>query len=169
MACNPTEDILKSGDCGSNSGGVLEIKYFDMGDVTGYTFSSASWEVTGLTLSTTASVIEFNRNTATFTDVANGDPIAGVNFATATITIVLNRIEAAKSRALKIAGEGNRFLGIVVKTANSNYFYFPYSQLTSAEANAGTARADGSKYNVTFVAENDFLAYEVPEAIYLSL
>jgi hypothetical protein len=34
-------------------------------------------------------------------------------------------------------------------------------QLSASGEGSGTARADGSKYSVTLVAENEFLAYEV--------
>jgi hypothetical protein len=34
-------------------------------------------------------------------------------------------------------------------------------QLTATGEGSGTARADGSKYTVTMVAENEFLALEV--------
>jgi hypothetical protein len=36
--------------------------------------------------------------------------------------------------------------------------------LSAVGEGSGTTRADGSKYSVTLIAENDFLAYEIEEA-----
>jgi hypothetical protein len=37
--------------------------------------------------------------------------------------------------------------------------------LTAVTEGSGTAKADGSRYSVTFVAENEALAYEVDSTI----
>jgi hypothetical protein len=42
-------------------------------------------------------------------------------------------------------------------------------QLSATGEGSGTTRADGSKYSVTLVAENEFLAYEVDATIIPSL
>ena len=72
-----------------------------------------------------------------------------------------HRREAAKSNALKILGSGQQYLAAVVLDANGKYWYFPYMQLTATGEGSGTARADGSKYTVTTVSENENLAVEV--------
>lgn len=167
MACNTLIDLLKS--CDNNSGGIYTAKIFDMDDVTDYTYDPATWEVTGLTLSTTASVFEFKRNTSNYTEELANDLINGSGFVTGTINLVFHRREAAKSKAIKILGDGQRYLGVVVGDANGKFWYFPYAQLTASGEGSGTARADGSKYTVTLVAENDFFAYEVPSAIETTL
>ena len=56
-----------------------------------------------------------------------------------------------------------------VKDANGKYWYFPMAQLTATGEGSGTAKADGSKYSVTFVAENEFLAKEVDASIIAGL
>ena len=66
-------------------------------------------------------------------------------------------------------GEGQRDLAIIVKDANGKYWYFPMAQLTATGEGSGTAKADGSKYSVTFVAENEFLAKEVDASIIAGL
>ncbi len=38
---------------------------------------------------------------------------------------------------------------------------FPYLQLSATGEGSGTARADGSKYTVTLIAENPYLAYNI--------
>jgi hypothetical protein len=41
------------------------------------------------------------------------------------------------------------------------YWYFEDLQLTATGEGSGTARADGSKYSVTLLAESEHLAYEI--------
>ena len=50
---------------------------------------------------------------------------------------------------------------MVVLDANGKYWYFPYMQLTATGEGSGVARADGSKYTLTMVSENESLAMEV--------
>jgi lysine/ornithine N-monooxygenase len=90
--------------------------------------------------------------------------VNGSSFYTQTITLIFHRREAAKSKAIKVLGEGQRDLALVVGDANGKYWYFPKAQLTAVTEGSGTAKADGSKYSVTFVAENEQLAYEVEAA-----
>jgi len=74
---------------------------------------------------------------------------------------MFHRREADKSRAIKILGSGQQYLAAVVLDANGKFWYFPYLQVSATGEGSGTARADGSKYSVTLVAENEYLAYEV--------
>jgi hypothetical protein len=108
---------------------------------------------------------EFRRNTGMYTEEAAIDLVNGSSFYTQTITLIFHRREAAKSKAIKILGEGQRDLALVVGDANGKYWYFPYAQLTAVTEGSGTAKADGSKYSVTFVSEAEQLAYEVDATI----
>jgi hypothetical protein len=38
-------------------------------------------------------------------------------------------------------------------------------QLTATGEGSGTARADGSKYSITLLAENEFLAYQIEASV----
>ena len=42
---------------------------------------------------------------------------------------------------------------MIVKSADGTYTYFKDMQLMSSNEDSGTARADGSKYTVTFTGE----------------
>ena len=42
-------------------------------------------------------------------------------------------------------------------------------QLTGAAEGSGTARADGSKYSVTLLSEEEYLSYEVTDATVTSV
>ena len=78
---------------------------------------------------------------------------------------LFHRRDQDKSQAIKILGAGQQYLNAIVKDMNGKYWYFPQSQLTSVTEGSGTVKADGSKYALTFVAENEFLAKEVDSTI----
>ena len=116
------------------------------------------------TLSAQFVPFEFRRNTGMFTEEAAIDLVNGSSYYTQTVTLIFHRREAAKSKAIKILGEGQRDLALVVGDANGKYWYFPNAQLTAVTEGSGTSKADGSKYSVTFVAEAENLAMEVSSA-----
>lgn len=168
MACNNLIDLTQ-GACENNSGGIFTAYIFDMDDVSTYTYSTTTWEVTGLTLSSTASQFEFRRNTSNYTEDSAIDLVNGSTYINGTLNFVFHRREAAKSRAINILGEGQRYLGVVIGDANGKFWYFPNAQVSATGEGSGTARADASKYSVTMIAENNNLAYEVPSAIAATL
>jgi len=167
MACTTLEDIVKG--CDNNIGGITAVYINDMDNITAVTEDAAAWEVTAITQTARFQTIEFRRNVGNFVEDAAIDFVNGSSFVTATITLNLHRREAAKSRQIKIMGEGQRDLAVIVKDANGKYWYFPYAQVSAVGEGSGTAKADGSKYSVTLVAENEFLAKEVDSAIISAL
>lgn len=167
MACTSLIDIVRG--CDNNIGGITAVYVNDMDNITSTTENTSDWEVTAQVVTARYQTFEFRRNTGNFTEEAAIDFVNGSSFFTQTINLMFHRREAATSRALKILGEGQRDLAIIVKDANGKYWYFPYSQLSAVGEGSGTAKADGSKYSVTFVAENEFLAKEVDPTIIDSL
>ncbi len=77
---------------------------------------------------------------------------------------MFNRRDKDKSEAINILASGQRYLSALVLDANGLYWYFENLQLTATGEGSGTARADGSKYSVTLLAEADHLAWEITEA-----
>jgi len=163
--CQALEAILKS--CDNNTGGIYGIWINQQDEIASITPTDPSagigWSITGITLAGTTLFenLYIRRNTSNFTEDAAIDLINGSSFVTATINLMFQRREAAKSRSIKILGSGQQYLTAVVLDANGLYWYFPYMQLTGVAEGSGTARADGSKYNVTLLSENEYLAYEV--------
>ena len=165
--CQALEAVAKS--CENNSGGLHGIALIPQDDVLNVlvnTTNPGDWEVTGFTLTTLPTPILFTdyyirRNTSNYTEELASDLVNGSSFVTQTINLIFHRREMATSRAIKILGSGQQYLSAIVKDANGKYWYFPYLQLSASGEGSGTARADGSKYSVTLVAENEFLAYEV--------
>ena len=167
--CQALEAILKS--CDSNSGGIYGIWINQQDEIASITptnpSAGAGWEITTINLQATPVLFEnyfIRRNTSSYTEEANIDLINGSSYVTATINLMFQRREADKSRAIKILGSGQQYLAAVVLDANGIYWYFPYLQVTAVAEGSGQARADGSKYAVTLLSENDYLAYTVNPA-----
>lgn len=163
MSCTTLTAITKG--CDNNIGGITAIYINDMDNISSTTIDSANWMVDAQTASPSYETFEFRRNTGNFTEETSVDFANGSTFVTATITLMFHRREASKSKAIKILSEGQRDLAIIVKDANGKYWYFPMAQLSATAEGSGTAKADGSKYSVTFIAENENLAYEVDPTI----
>lgn len=161
MACSTITSILKS--CDSNIGGITSIYINDQDSVDANEIVvDSQWTITDFgTLATQFVPFEFRRNTGMYTEEAAIDLVNGSSFITQTITLIFHRREASKSKAIKILGEGQRDLALVVGDANGKFWYFANAQLTAVAEGSGTSKADGSKYSITFVAEAENLAYEV--------
>jgi len=167
--CQALEAILKS--CDNNSGGIYGIWITPQDNITAITPTDPSaglgWQITGITLATPTLFENYyiRRNTSSYTEEAAIDLINGSSFVTATISLMFQRREADKSRAIKILGSGQQYLTAIVLDANGIYWYFPYLQVTGVAEGSGTARADGSKYAVTLLSENEYLAYTIDPTI----
>ena len=162
--CTALEGIQKS--CDNNSGGIYQVWFIPQDNINVVTTVTAypNYEVTAISVTPLLTVFDsyfIRRNTSNYTEEQAADLINGSTFVTQTINLVFHRREAAKSNALKILASGQQYLAAVVLDANGRYWYFPYMQLTATGEGSGTARADGSKYTVTMVAENESLALEV--------
>ena len=172
--CQALEAILKS--CDNNSGGIYGIWINQQDNIDTITPTDPSaglgWAITGINLVALAPLFEnyyIRRNTSSFTEEAAIDLVNGSSFVTATISLMFHRREADKSRAIKILGSGQQYLTAIVLDANGIYWYFPYLQVTGVAEGSGQARADGSKYQVTLLSENEYLAYTIDPAIIASL
>jgi len=162
--CTALEGIQKS--CDNNSGGIYQVWFIPQDNIDVVTTNTVfpDYEVTAITVTPLLTTFEsyfIRRNTSNYTEEQAADLINGSTFVTQTINLMFHRREAAKSNALKILASGQQYLAAVVLDANGIYWYFPYMQLTATGEGSGQARADGSKYSVTMVAENEFLSLEV--------
>lgn len=161
MSCEALQNIAKS--CDNNTGGIRQVWINQQEGVTATTVAAGSWIVSAIT-STPFATFEINRNTGNYTEDTAVDLINGSSFVTQTITLMFNRRDKEKSEAIHVLGAGQQYLAAVVLDANGKYWYFENLQLTATGEGSGTARADGSKYSVTLLAESDHLAYEIEAA-----
>lgn len=156
--CTALNSITK--DCSNNIGGVVGVWIYDQEDVTGITDSNGTLTAAVLGTGDAGQAFTIKRNTSNFTEEAAIDLVNGSSFITQTINLMFHRREAAKSYAIQILGEGQRDLFVVLKDANGLYWAFENMQLSAVSEGSGTAKADGSKYSVTFVGEAVEYAYE---------
>ena len=166
MACEALETIVKS--CDNNSGGIEKIWINQQDNIDTFALDATNtWTIDSITLNVGApdyTAFEIRRNTGSYTEDAAIDLVNGSSYITATINLLFHRRDQDKSQAIKILGAGQQYLNAIVKDMNGKYWYFPFLQLSAVGEGSGTTRADGSKYSVTLLAENDFLAYEIEEA-----
>ena len=159
MSCEALISIAKT--CDNNTGGIRTVWICQQENVTAATVSANEWTVSTLTLTANANVYAINRNTGNYTEDTAIDLINGSTFVTQTITLMFNRRDKDKSEAIHVLGSGQQYLAVFILDANGKYWYFENVQLTATGEGSGTARADGSKYSVTLLAESEHLAYEV--------
>ena len=166
MACEALETIVKS--CDNNSGGIEKIWINQQDNIASIDLDDTNtWTIDAITLAGSApdyTPFEIRRNTGSYVEDAAIDLVNGSSYVTATITLMFHRRDQDKSQAIKILGAGQQYLNAIVKDMNGKYWYFPFLQLSAVGEGSGTTRADGSKYSVTLIAENDFLAYEIEAA-----
>ena len=168
--CEALETIVKS--CDNNSGGIEKIWINQQDNIDTATVPTGTWEIDDINLVAGApdyTAFEIRRNTGSYTEDAAIDLVNGSSYVTATINLMFHRRDQDKSQAIKILGAGQQYLNAIVKDMNGKYWYFPFLQLSAVGEGSGTTRADGSKYSVTLIAENDFLAYEITEAAVLAV
>ena len=167
MACTTLESIIKG--CDNNIGSITKIYVNDMSEITSVTEDTNNWEITAINHTAPYVEFEFRRNTSNYTEEAAIDLINGSSFVTQTVNLMFHRREAGKSLAIKILGEGQRDLSVVVLDGNGIYWYFENVQVTAYGEGSGTTKADGSKYSLVLTAESEHLAYTVDPAIIAGL
>ena len=167
MSCEALISIVKP--CDNNTGGIRTVWIAPQADVTLTEPTSGTWIITTITsISPDCAVFAINRNTGNYTEDTAQDLLTGNQLVTQTITLMFNRRDKDKSEAIHVLGAGQQYLAVFIEDANGLYWYFENVQLTATGEGSGTARADGSKYSVTLVAESDHLAYEVTDTLITS-
>jgi hypothetical protein len=168
MACNTITSIL-NGCSGNNSGGIFEAYIIDQDSITGSTVSAHTVTTVTLAGSDKYATFQFKRNVGNAVTTPTIDLINGSTYFSSTISIVLHKREASKSASLQILGEGQRYLNLIIKDANGKYWMYDDAQLNGGDEDSGTARADGSKYTITFLSEMENRPYEVSSGIIAGL
>jgi hypothetical protein len=153
--CSTLTTILKS--CDNNIGGIKQVWLWDMEDkdtvLSVEDPSTWSWTEYALDAPALPIAYEFIRNSSNFVEEGAIDINVGSSFTRATLTLVFTRREAAKSKSIKLLGDGQRYLGALVLDSNGIYWIFEELQLSAVGDGSGTAKADGSKYTLTLLSE----------------
>lgn len=172
MACNTSlTSILKN--CSNNIGGLTNIYIAPAEFVTAFTQTAGT--ITAINTSGgTAPFVEyqFNKNSASYVEEAGISLENGSTFYTTTTTLSIPRREVAKRNAIALVAAGQRNLYLILKDANGLYWlqgFSNYANLTALGEGSGTAKADGSKYSLTFLSEEPQLMFEVNSTIIANL
>ena len=163
MSCEALQSIQKN--CSNNIGGIKNVWVNQQDEISGVTVSGGAWIVSAITVGDACVPFAINRNTGNYTEDTAVDLINGSSFVTQTITLMFNRRDKEKSEAIHVLGSGQQYLAVFIQDANDKYWYFENVQLTATGEGSGTARADGSKYSITLLAEAEHLAYEVTSTL----
>lgn len=163
MACSSLVDLEK--DCNNNVGGGQTLGVNDDDQVTAETIDGTTQIITAATHTSAFKSLYFKRNQINFVEEEQINLDEGSSFVKCTLTVSFKRREAAKSKALKLLGAGQRDLYFVFKDGNGLWWRFRKMQLATNTGGSGAVKADGSKYDVTFVGEYEQLTNEVQESV----
>lgn len=167
MACDELVEIDK--DCENNIGGATQLLMNDQDELLTVTKDEATGMITAATINSVFVPVYFKRNVSSYTEEAAIDLNEGSTLYKQTVTLALKRRDGAKSAAIKVMGQGQRFLALFMKDGNGLWWYFPETQLATDTGGSGVVKADGSKYDLTFTGEAPAKAYQVEESVITTL
>lgn len=158
--CEKLNSILR--DCSNALGGINQQILFN--DSKNVDFEGAvitDHEITTLNLESGADgfeVVEFRKNLATLNEDYANNPDGAVMFEQ-TLVIPIHGRDASKSKKISVMAAGQRELDIIIPQNDGGYVYLRQATLTTVADGTGAAKADGSKYTLTFTAQSEELAY----------
>lgn len=168
MACTTLVELVD--ECENNMGGGQDLLYNDQSSVPEFTVDTTTKKITAFTGMEAPFIrIPFRRNAVSYMESEKIDRDAGSNYMEATVSVSLKKRDAKKSEMLRVAGQGQRYLAFVFKDGNGTPWYFQNMQLATSEGGSGANKAEGSKYDVTFVGEYEGYAYPITDALYATL
>jgi hypothetical protein len=115
---------------------------------------------------------EFNKNTSSFVEDTTISLENGSTFFSVTGTLVIPRREVGKRNSLALITAGQPNLAIIYQDQNDLYWFQGLengANLTANSSESGVAKADGSKYTLTFLSEEPEAMYEVDSTIIAGL
>lgn len=177
MACNQLTDILRG--CDNNLGGIKKFYITAWDNVTVATEAvTGDGILTTITLDPTISPApvfveyEFTKNSSSFVEEAQISLENGSTFYQTTTTLIIPRREVAKRNSLALLANGQQDLFIIMQDYNDVYWAQGWkngANLTAQGEGSGVAKADGSKYSLTFISEEDQQMPTVDSTIISSL
>lgn len=171
MVCDLITEGISKG-CENNTGGLQKLYLTDKDSVTSVT--SSSGHISAFTMAGSPAAVfyefEFNRNTASFDEPQPINVENGSAYVEQKITLAIPRRDTAKRNVIVTLAQ--RDLVAIVKDGNGIYWYVGEVNgllLTENTGGSGLAKADGSKYNLVFTAEEPELAKTVEESAVLAV
>lgn len=155
-------------DCTNSLGGIRVVYIANYGDVTNVELDEVSGEITGITLSGSASFkpYQFRKQTSSMTSTLNVDETAGINYVSTELSLVFTKMETSKRLEMSALAKGQ--LAVIVKDSNDKYWYLGYDDYVSASAgsaNTGQNKGDSNNYGLTLKDESETFPYEVRKSV----
>ena len=168
MACDITSGFTL--DCNDSNGGIEKI-FIANGPVESIT--EAAGTISAITVGGSALTpsdffaFEVPRQTSSFTETINVSNENGTVFYDQALTMVLNKMEAAKRDQILLLSQNNEMV-VVFKDNNSKYFSVGIQRgayMTAGTSVSGTAYGDRNGYELTFSGMEEQPAFEVTGSI----
>jgi hypothetical protein len=165
MACNISSGI--SLDCRDSQGGVL-YAYIANGPVDGFTETAGL--ISAITVGGSAPTFfkfEFPKQTASFTETVNASTENGTVFYTQELTMVFNKMEAAKRNQLQLLAQNQELL-VIVKDGNGKFWTVGLERgavLSAGTNTSGAAYGDRNGMELTLQGLEAAPSYEVSASV----
>ena len=168
MACDITSGFTL--DCNDSNGGIEKI-FIANGPVESIT--EASGTISAITVGGSALTpsdffaFEVPRQTSSFTETINVSNENGTVFYDLALTMILNKMEAAKRDQILLLSQNNEMV-VVFKDNNSKYFSVGIQRgayMTAGTSVSGVAYGDRNGYELTFSGMEEQPAFEVTGSI----
>lgn len=171
MPCAQLTEILKG--CDNNLGGIRKFYITAQENVTAVTQSGSGF-ITAITLAggTTFVEYEFTKNSSNYVEEGSFSLENGSTYYSVTTTLSIPRREQDKRNSIMLIAAGHQDLAIIMLDQNGLAWYQGLvngANLTAQGEGSGTAKADGSKYSLTFLSEEPEMMNEVDPAIIAAL
>ncbi len=168
MACDITSGFTL--DCNDSNGGIEKI-FIANGPVESIT--EAAGTISAITVGGSALTpsdffaFEVPRQTSSFTETINVSNENGTVFYDQALTMILNKMEAAKRDQILLLSQNNEMV-VVFKDNNSKYFSVGIQRgayMTAGTSVSGVAYGDRNGYELTFSGMEEQPAFEVTGSI----
>lgn len=168
MACDITSGFTL--DCNDSNGGIDKI-FIANGPVESITESNGT--ISAITVGGSALTpsdffaFEVPRQTSSFTETINVSNENGTVFYDQALTMILNKMEAAKRDQILLLSQNNEMV-VVFKDNNNKYFSVGIQRgayMTAGTSVSGTAYGDRNGYELTFSGMEEQPAFEVTGSI----
>tara|TARA_R110002050_G_scaffold32264_3_gene83119 strand:+ start:3516 stop:4043 length:528 start_codon:yes stop_codon:yes gene_type:complete len=170
MSCNTTLTSIIKG-CENNAGGLKKVYIAPLASITEIT--SLEGTVSNIEMEEGSNYVEydFNKDSANYIEEAGIDLVNGSTFFTTTLSLNIKRREVAKRNSIALLAGGQIDLSIIVLDSNGKYWLIGETgaNLTGLGEGSGSVKADGSKYSLTFVAEEMDMIPEVDKTLFPDL
>jgi len=168
MACALTQGYTLG--CKDSAGGLKNVYFIEFANVTGIT--EASGTVSAISRANGGKFYKYNlqRATASWNEAYNDSAENGTSFHVQTLTVILNKMQAATSQEIKLLAQ-NKLIAIA-EDRNGKFWLLGQEngiERSGGQAGSGTAMGDRNGYELTFTSDNVAPAPEVNSGIITAL